>query len=474
MARDPSADVFGLHPFRVSVTFGDFHAPAYAADDQGRVSGPGVQVLTPTAERKLYGESHVTPADLDRVAGRLGTDFPFLLNVACQANPARFAERMHGLAAAAGTAIDAEDNAVLDALKSSVDHAQALGPRAIVAAAMAYLAAPLTPGGPAYGRLIEHVNRVLTNPGNNPRRGTPASAIAGVGDIAAEGIHLWWVKEGSATIVFQVRVPLAGPGPAVSFVINVAKDLTGAADELRRNHANFVEFHRIDPLSVMEPFGFGHAPVNTWRGPVEAAVLAGEWFDGHELHVYENGPRLHVWLDQHMGREHPLPDEGSDRVWEQMTRLRAHLTRVSPAGLQPIATHVNAGDYIFRQKADGTWDVLLIWMREPPAGLSPEDYVVVAAMLGGVNVFGSRVGKTVWWDQPELALDALCAGLQAAGLHSTHVHRLLERAHDGPFSAYAAHPEHLPYALAGTADPLELRAVFDRARATLAKRVRTG
>jgi hypothetical protein len=467
---DRTPDIIGTHPFRVEVYFGDERWRAYVTAGDGVATGPGVQVLTPRGEEALAASNVNGITELHQVAGRLGTDFPFLLNVACTINGDNFARRVEQLAAAAGrTAIEARDALALDGLKRAVDQAQGLGPRAIIRTAMEYLVRPMEPGGPSYGTLVDHLNQVLVNASRNPRMGSPHPPIAGVQDIAPEGMQLWWVKEGSATIVFQVRVALAGGRPPVRFVVNVAKDQTSAAAQLRQTYADFVEFYRMEPASIMEPLGSADVLISTWRGVAPAAVLAAEWFDGHELHVYEGSSRLHVWMDQRMAKDHPIPPDVSDRVWEQVTRMRARFTRMTPSGLVPIATHVNAGDYIFRSRADGEWDVMLIWTRRPPDTIPPGDFIVLAGLLDGVNVFGSEQGKTVWWDQPERALQALRQGLAQAGLTAGQIHDLLRQAHDGVFTAFNERPEQLPHlALAHTADPAELRQVFRRAKDALA------
>lgn len=467
MTRDRTPDVIGTHPFRVEVYFGDDRLRAYVADDRGAAGGPGVQVLTPAAESCLNRTFLVTVPDLHQVASALGTEFPHLLNLACMFGPAQFPRRVSGPAGQA--ALMPRDSQLLDALKHSVDQAQALPPQAIVKAAMAYLASPVEPGGSPYGTLLGHLNHGLVNRGGNPRAERAWPPLASIQDIAPEGVQLWWVKEGSATIVFQVRVALTGGRPAMRFVVNVAKDLTLAAEELRQTWSDFRELYRMEPRLVMEPLGSGDVPVETPRGPGSAAVMAAEWFDGHELHVYEGSSQLYVWMDQRMVRSHPVPAHESDRIWEQVTRMRARYTRMTPNGLLPIATHVNAGDYIFRQNAGGEWDVLLIWARRPPPTVRPEDYVVLAGMLGGVNVFGSDEGKTVWWDQPERALRALRAGLAEAGLSEAQIQELLRQAHDGPFTTFEGHPEQMPYSsLVSTADHAELRQVFRRAKDALA------
>jgi hypothetical protein len=215
----------------------------------------------------------------------------------------------------------------------------------------------------------------------------------------------------------------------------------------------------------MEPYGLRDVTVTTWRGPTTTAALAAEWFDGHELHVYEGSRQLHVWMNQRMGADHPIAPDVSDRIWDQVVRLRARYTRRALPGLVPVATHVNAGDYIFRQRVDGEWDMLMIWARRAPASVRPGDYIVLAGMLDGVNVFGADEGQTVWWDQPARALAAIRAGLAEAGLSTAEIDELLRAALAGPFTQFADHPELLPHSsLMRTADREQLRQVFRRAR----------
>lgn len=465
---DRTADLIGSHPFAVRIQFGDDRRPAYVADERGVAEGPGVQVLTPLADNWLTRTAGVSLAELHAAADRLVVDHRLLLNLACQLDAGAYARRVQQLVSATGRAMpDPRDGQVLEGLKKAVDQAQGLGPQAIVRAVMAYLALPSAPGGPTYAVLVDHINHVLTNPGANPRGGARHPPIQGTQDIGPEGLTLWWVKEGSATIVFQVQAALTGGRPPVRFVVNVAKDLTEASAEVRQTHGDFTELYRMDPHSVMEPFGSADVTVTTWRGPVSVAALAGEWFDGHELHVYEGDSQLYVWQDQHMGREHPIPLPVSDRIWEQVTRMRAHYTRITPAGLLPIATHVNAGDYIFRERPDGEWDVLLIWSRRAPVGVPPGEYLVLAGLLPGVSVFGGEAGRAVWWDQPGRSLAALREGLAEAGLDPAQITGLLRQA-GSVFRQYAEHPEDLPHlTMVHAADPLEFRQVFHRAGAAV-------
>lgn len=473
--RNHTADAIGVHPFAVRVVFGDDRRPAYVQGPDGTVTGPGVQVFTHAAEEALAGRHGVTRGELMAATRSLNIGVPFLINVASQQDPDRYARRLADLAAAAGVApIPPPALRVLEKLKQSVDAAQALGPQAIARAAMTHLADAATPGGAAYGVLVSYVNRALANTAGNPRRAAAGAPAAGISDIGAEGVELWWVKEGSATIVFQVRVHLTGGRPPARFALNVPKDITAAAAELRQTHAEFTELYAMDPRHVMEPFGLGEVAVRTWRGTATVPLLAAEWFDGHELHVYPQGPRLHVWQDQHMGHEHPLPPEASDDVWEHMIRVCARYTRVTPGGLVPLGAHINAGDFIFRQRPGG-WDVLLIWCRRPAAGSLPDEFVVVNGLLAATTAFGPERDVVVFWDQPERALRAVCSGLAEAGLAPARITALLRQALDGPFMRHADHPEEIPWLtrLAGN-DPARLGAVFSRARQALVRHLDPG
>lgn len=465
---DYTANAIGSHPFPVRVTFGDERDLAYVADGSGQPRGPGVQALTPDTERALGRMPGMNRPALHAAVARLGVDVAFALNVACQGPADRYLGRLREVAAQRGLPdIPAGDRPVLEALKAAVDSAAAIGPQAIVRAAMDFLARPSGPGAAPYGRLVELVDRLLRNPAGNPRRARAVASVASVTEISR--LELWWIKEGSATIVFKVGVGLAGGRPDVSFILNVAKDATGAAAEVREVHADFAAFFAMDPALVMEPLGQADVTVASWRGPTVLPVLAAEWFEGHELHVYEDGPQLHVWQDQHMGREHPLPTAVSDSIWRETVRMRARLTRRGPAGLLPVATQVNAGDYIFGRRGAEAWDVLLIWARRAPADVTPADFIVASALFAGVNIFGAEPGPTVWWDQPEPALAALREGLTGAGLRADEVATVFRAALDGVFARHAADPRGIEWlGLFATAGDASARQVFDRARAALA------
>ncbi|MEO8224076.1 MAG: hypothetical protein ABI661_04670 [Gammaproteobacteria bacterium] len=469
--RDATADIVGPQPIPIRVFFGDERLRAFSVDAAGNSPGPGVQAVTLATERALNELAAGGRVAVLRAAQNIGREFPFLLNLACQSPPGKFLERLPMLAAAAGQPGPAPaDLQALEMLKQATDQAFALGPTAIIRAALAYLAAPDPANGHDHpcGTLVSLVNQLATNAGNNPRLAAGPAPLRGLADLEAAGIELWWVKEGSATIVFQVLVPLAEGQPPVRFALNVAKDLSLAADELRQIWAEFVELYRIDPAFVMQPLRSGEATISTWRGALAVPLLAAEWFDGHELHVYEDGPQLYVWQDQRMGRSHPIPMEVSDRIWETMLRICARYTRVTARGLRPVWAHINAGDFIFRERPGGEWDVLLIWIRPPPLPDLPDEAGIVTALLYGTRAFGADRDTTVWWDQPARALAALDEGLRQAGLASDRVRELVQRALEGAFSSDAGPPAGMPYLPAVAPDEEEkLRGVFQRARGAL-------
>jgi hypothetical protein len=457
--------VVGKHPFAVRIFYGDTRSSAFIRDEHGRAAGPGVQIFTPATTTALDARPLTTRARLLQAAGALGVDLPWLLNTAGQVDPEGFTARMDRRAAAADRpGLQGEQRATLEQLKRAVDEAQALGPLAIVAAAMNHLA-----DGPSrYANLVDYINRALSIRRDRGTSEAPVVPVRSIEEISAAGMELWWVKEGSATIVFQVLVRLTGDRAPVRFALNVAKDLTAAAAELRRTFVDLTEIHRLDAGHVVQPLGHGTTSVRDWRGDVSVPLLAAEWFDGHELHVYPGSPRLHLWLDQEMSRDHPLPAEVSDEVWETMVRICARYTRVTPAGIVPLGAHINAGDFIFRQQENGRWQVVLIWCRPPPPASPPEDYVVLSALLAAGKAFGTDRDVTVWWDQPERALQALRAGLAEAGLDGRAIEQLLRRVHEGVFTEFADAPERIPYlAWIHSGDREELRRVFERARLAL-------
>jgi len=450
--------MLGAHPFPVRVIFGDERRLAYARGPDGEVSGPGVQVMTAATEMRVQSVRGALLATLDALDLR----FPYVLNVACQSPPQQFHERVQA-AGAGGQGAEAQD--ALRLFKEAVDEAGALGPQAIVRAAVTHLADPVEPGGDAYGNLLRYVNCALGGEGRNARIKPAGEPVRRLDDLAPEGIDLWWVKEGSATIVFQVHVSLGGGRPPARFVLNVAKDLTGAAQELQQTYADFVALYGIEPAYVMQPFGLGVASIATWRGPVSVPVLAAEWFDGHELHVYGGSPRLHIWQDQHMGAEHPLPPEVSDRIWSDTIRIRARYTRRLAEAVVPIDVQIDAGDFIFRRRDDGGWDILLIWFRRPPPGVPGADFLVVNSLLAGATPYELEPEPTVFWDQPARALEALRLGLTEAGWEPVEINALLRAAWDGAFMGCEGRPERIAYLhYHGGADPGALHGAFQRAR----------
>ncbi len=463
-------DFTGTHPFALQICFGDEQRRAYVPDGAGAVYGPGLQLLTNATEGLLAQAYGLSRAQIHDAACRLGVDLPYLLNVACQTPTERFAGRLRELAVRAGRAgLDGDDWRSLELFKSVIEQVQGLGPQVIVRAAISHLAAGAEPGGPPYGQLLGYVNRALAIH-RDRAPGFDSTPLRGVEGIGAEGVQLWWIKEGSATIVFRVLVHLSGPRPPVAFALNVAKDLTAAGEELRRVGADLAELHQIDPRHVVRPFGTHSVTVANWRGPVTVPLLAAEWFDGHELHVYADSPLLHVWQDQRMGKDHPLAPEASDRVWETIVRLGARYTRTTPDGLLPLASHINAGDFIVRQRAADAWDIVLIWCRRMPPGAVPADFIVLAGLMAATRAFGPDCDRTVWWDQPERGLAAMRAGLEQAGLTPSQVGGILHRVHERLLATPPQELQQHPYlAQFDRGDRDEMRRVFARACAALGK-----
>ena len=291
--NDMTKEVLGAHPFSVKIFFGDDHHRAFVVGANGGLSQPGIQIVTTAAENLLISSYAISRAEFFGAARNLRLDPRFLFNLACESSPQDYRDQLQQIAKAAGKeGIEPRDSQALQGLKQSIDDTRSIGPRAIIRAAMAYLAQPDERLDKPYGTLISLVNHILENSGNNPRSEKVFRPIAEVNDIAPEGIELWWIKEGSTTLVFQVLVHLRDERPSVRFAINVAKDGTAASDELRQTYNDFVDFYRIDPASVMEPLGGGSVEIETWRGRQNLAILVAEWFNGHELHVYPHDPTL--------------------------------------------------------------------------------------------------------------------------------------------------------------------------------------
>jgi hypothetical protein len=467
--KDLTANIIGAHPFSVRIFFGDDRQRAFLAGADGGSRQPGIQIVTTAAENLLINSYAISRAEFFRAAQNLGLDPRFLFNLACESNPQDYRDSLQKFARAAGKEnIESQDNRALQGLKQAMDDSKSFGPSAIIRAVMAYLIQPDEGFSQPYGKLIGHVNHVLKNSGGNPRKEKVFKAISGLNEIAPEGIELWWIKEGSATLVFQVLVHLREERPSVKFAVNVAKDGTAASDELRQTYNDFLEFYRIDNSSAMEPLGGGSVEISTCRGREKTEILAAEWFSGHELHVYPRDATLHVWMDQTMNEGHPIPQDKSDHLWAEIVRIRARYTRDTPQGLLPISTHVNAGDHIVRENPNKEWQLLLIWARRPTASLPPGDYIVVTGLMPGAKVLGTDQDITVWWDKPGRSLESTRLGLSQAGLDDARILEIFKNAYAGSFAQFASEPEKMPYlASMVSGNPDKLREVFQRARNAL-------
>lgn len=115
-----------------------------------------------------------------------------------------------------------------------------------------------------------------------------ATAVAGV-DVSPEEIghvELRHVREGHVSSVVRVGITVSGrPGP-LWLGLNVARDTTVAAAELRQNTADLRRFDRAEAGSAPRVLGTGTGETRWLREGYRVPIAAVEWLGGHrELHV---------------------------------------------------------------------------------------------------------------------------------------------------------------------------------------------
>ncbi|MCM8794678.1 MAG: protein phosphatase 2C domain-containing protein [Candidatus Omnitrophica bacterium] len=307
-------------------------------------------------------------------------------------------------------AISADDADLIRQLKQMIDDAGMLPPRTMIRGLFSHLAG----ADGSYSPLLTYVNRVLADPRRKPGK-APALYIESVDEI--RDLELWFVKEGSSSIVVQVQVRLKDqPADAwpIRFAANVGRDVTDSAASLRETYDQMIDDYDRDP-HVMEIYALGTGRVEGPGGAVEVPVLVGEWLeDAHELHLdYETGWRFRVWMDQDSAKAQTLSEEDSLDIWRQILRLRTiySLLTERPAISWP---QINAGDFVARKNPDGRWEVFLIWDR--PSPVDPESSGAVTAistLLQAVSDVDPQTGdiRFVWFKRPDVAVEAFVEAL---------------------------------------------------------------
>jgi hypothetical protein len=197
--------------------------------------------------------------------------------------------------------------------------------------------------------------------------------------------------------------------------MNVAHDLTDASRALRRSYERMVDNYRIHPDYVIESFHLGAGRAEGLEGEVEIPLTVGEWLEGyHELHLYpETAPLFHVWWDQKGTMSNPLPEEQSDRIWYDLTRLRGIYMRIDEDGALLSQTYINNGDFVGCLGLDKRWSLMLIWCSDEETALTgdPAAGLTYNLLKGALRhlIFGKEQ-PFMWWGKPTRATQAAIEG----------------------------------------------------------------
>ena len=266
-----------------------------------------------------------------------------------------------------------------------------------------------------YQPLLVYVNRVIENKGNNPRfrKFRSSQRINSTNDI--DHLELWHVKQGFITIVDRLGVHLKD-GRIIYMVVNAAKDPQEAATHLKQASRAIQEDYSWNPRHTIEVFSIQDIAISTRRGQENLTIMLGEWLeDFHELHLqWETQDHFNIWWDQGW-RVEKLSREESDRIWQQIVRLRAIYLRENNGQTITAQGHLNAGDFVGRRCSDGTWEVMMIWSQRPQEkkysyqegilnGLLVSEQDLLAKSLNGLS-------SRSWWMSENLAIPAFVQGM---------------------------------------------------------------
>ncbi len=234
-----------------------------------------------------------------------------------------------------------------------------------------------------YSPLIDYLNHIVQNRGNNPRFIHYSTEPKSIKLDHISHLELWCVKEGLVTIVFRLRAFLNN-GEKIKLVVQVAKDQWEARQKLESSFRAIAQDYAWNPHGVMEPFALGSGRVTTCRGEEIIPIMVGEWLDDfHELQLV-GGPSsiFEAWRDQKRSIG-TLSKKESRQIWQQITRLRALYSRSTSQGAIVSQAHIEAGDFVGRLRPDRTWEVMQVWQQRSPSVLYSDSDIVLNILLQG-------------------------------------------------------------------------------------------
>ncbi len=259
-------------------------------------------------------------------------------------------------------------------------------------------------------------------------------------------VELRAIAEGHISSIVRATAWCKGEQEPVVFGLNIARDMTDAADELRINTRDLRQWTELDPDSAATVYDSGLGEF-LWFGQMSSLpVVAVRWLDAaRELHVIrdENVPGRGSFFLINAFHESggPLPkllgirlDEAvSDMVWAAIVRKRTTLASFDwqAEWVEAPNLELNHGDVV--AEIDGA-DIRVAFV----ASSAQRWRGPIGAWLYEMSVSSARderssVSKRIYWGKPAQALRATYQGLlrkDSNGIASKHklVRRMVESA----------------------------------------------
>lgn len=198
-------------------------------------------------------------------------------------------------------------------------------------------------------------------------------------------LKVWLVQEGANSGIFRVDAKvkrIANQGPKTfSFCLNAARN-PSLNDLHEKIFRNLGKLRAADPRYVVEPFAFGLAAARHEEREVELAVISTEWLDGFtEVNMFnaaeavDGGPPLNglevAGLRQVRFNEAGKTfREGIIKDGKLANSIASEMVKIlvlyfDSQAARPIVDYgINSGDFVYRVRPDGGFDLKLVTCRE--------------------------------------------------------------------------------------------------------------
>lgn len=267
-------------------------------------------------------------------------------------------------------------------------------------------------------------------------------------------VELTAIAEGHTSSIIRTTVWCKGRETPVVFGLNIARDMTDAADELGINTRDLREWSALEPDDAATVYGAGEGQF-LWFGQVlSLPVVAVKWFDSaRELHVIrdeEDSTRACFFLvNEFRESKGPLPelmgirlDEAvSDKIWAAIVAKRTVLASIDwqAEWIEAPNLELNHGDVVAEIKGDDIHIAFVASSAQRWQG--PIGAWLYEMALASARDDRSSVWKRIYWRKPAAALRAVYEGIVKKIPNNRDVaHRLALRMFE---SAQAIEPEQI-------------------------------